>query len=173
MTRHEKMKAGRTTSALLLLACLSGAFAQEIPPAKAPPPAAQEEPATVFSKEYKAIEEPTPLAQALELAFGATFFAEVKISTANPVRELSRLNNSGFYKLELIELLLMSAKAKQPLDKAVSLRKKGETLSAIAVSYGLIYDDINEAALAVQEIVDRDYLPRFPERRPRRDRDEP
>ena len=139
----------------------------------APAQAAPAEPAAVFSDERKSKDEPVAAAQAITLAFGATFFAEVKISTAGPVTDLSRLAHEGFYKRELITLLLLSAKAKKPLQDSVALRKKGKTLRAIALSYALDYDGIYEAALAVEELVDRAYLPRFPERRPRKEKDQP
>jgi hypothetical protein len=105
-----------------------------------------------------------PLAQALDLALGATVWAQVRISTAGPAADLSRLVRSGFYKLELIQLVLMSAETGKPLQKTVEKRRKGAGLGAIAKDYGLDYDRIYEAALAVQETVDREYLPRFPER---------
>lgn len=113
---------------------------------------------------------PEPLAQALDLAFGAAVWARVQISTAGPVLELSRLVRGGFYKLELIELVLMSAQTGQPLHRAVARRRKGAKLSAIAKDYGLDYDRLYDSALAVQEVVDREYLPRFPEKTPRRGR---
>jgi len=139
-------------------------------PATAAPP----EPAAVFTPERKAKDEPAPAAQAIALAFGATFFVEVKISTEGAVTDLSRLAHEGFYKRELITLLLISAKAKKSLRDVVALRKKkDQTLRVIATSYGLDYDKIYDAALAVEEVVDRDYLPRFPQRRPRKESDEP
>jgi len=114
--------------------------------------------------------EPEPLAQALDLAFGATVWARVKISTAGPVSDLTKLVAGGFYKLELIELVLICAETGRPLQKAVAKRRKGAKLAAIARDYGLDYDRIYESALAVQEVVDREYLPRFPERQRRRGR---
>jgi hypothetical protein len=131
------------------------------------------EPAAVFSPERKPNDEPVAYAQAISLAFGTTFFAEVKISTNGAVVDLSRLAHEGFYKRELITLLLLCGKAKKPLQDAAAARKKGKTLRAIALSYGLDFDAVYDAALAVEEDVDRHYLPRFPERRPRKERDEP
>lgn len=159
--------------AALLLAFLAvPSAAGAAGPAAADPAAQEEEAQTVFSREPRPKDEPTPVAQALDLAFGATFFAQVRVSTSGPVIDLSRLSHEGFYKLELIELLLMSAKAKRPLQEAVLRRRKGDSLSAIAGAYGLDYDRLYDAALAVEERVDRDYLPRFPQRRPRRDREQ-
>ena len=114
--------------------------------------------------------EPEPVAQALDLAFGATVWAQVRISTNGPVVDLSRLVRGGFYKLELIDMVLICAEAGRPLQKAVQLRRKGTTLAAIAKDYGLDYDRVHVAALGVEEVVDREYLPRFPEKIPRRKR---
>jgi len=113
---------------------------------------------------------PEPVAQALDLTFGATVWAQVKISTEGPVVDLSRLVHEGFYKLELIELVLMSAQKGRPLQKTAAKRREGAALAAIARDYGLDYDRVHEAALALQEVVDREYLPRFPEKAPRRKR---
>jgi hypothetical protein len=114
--------------------------------------------------------EPEPVAQALDLAFGATVWAQVRISTMGPVVDLTRLVRAGFYKLELIDLVLICAESGRPLQKAAQMRRKGASLSAIAKDYGLDYDRVHEAALAVEETVDREYLPRFPEKIPRRKR---
>ena len=110
------------------------------------------------------------MAQALDLAFGATVWAQVKISTNGQVVDLSRLARAGFYKLELIDMVLICAEAGRPLQKAAQMRRRGMTLAAIAKEYGLDYDRVHEAALAVEEVVDREYLPRFPEKIPRRKR---
>ncbi|MDD5656916.1 MAG: hypothetical protein PHF00_06635 [Elusimicrobia bacterium] len=112
--------------------------------------------------------DPEPLAQALESAFGPATWARVQVSTAGPVADLSALVRGGFYKLELIELTLMSAQAGRPLRLAVEKRRKGAKLAALAKDYGLDYGRLYEAALAVQELVDREYLPRFPEKQPRK-----
>ena len=116
--------------------------------------------------------EPSPVALALHLAFSTTFWQEVQISTSGPVSDLSQLSRDGYYKLEIIELLLMSHEARKPLSATVAKRKKGAALADIAADYHLEYGKVYESALAVQEIVDKQYLPLYPEKRPRRERDE-
>lgn len=114
-----------------------------------------------------------PVALALDLAFGPAVWAEIKISTMGPVHELTRLVRQGHYKLEIIQLVLLSAKGKKTLKQTLEKRgKKKMALAAIAKDYKLDYDELYEAALAVQDIVDRQYLPRFPEKRLRRDEEE-
>lgn len=121
---------------------------------------------------HGAKERPQAVAQAVELAFGATTWAQIHISTMGPVMDLTRLYDQGYYKLELIELVLMSARAQKTLAQTVAKRRTGERLSRIAFDYGLDYDRLYEQALRVQDVVDRVYLPRFPQRKPRPPRDD-
>ncbi|MBI4375630.1 MAG: hypothetical protein HY549_04180 [Elusimicrobia bacterium] len=114
-----------------------------------------------------------PLALALDLAFGPTVWAQVQISTAGPVVELSKLVKEGYYKLELIQLILMSSQSKRPLKELLEKRRKGAKLAEIAWDLGLDYEKLYGSALAVQELVDKEYLPRFPETRLRRAGEEP
>lgn len=154
-----------------LLSCASPASAQIFPDASGQSSDAAL--TAALDRKHKSHEEPAPVAQAISLAFGATFFNEVRVSTNGPVVDLSRLSHEGFYKLELIELLLIGAKSRTPLAELAQLRRKDKSLRAIAASHGVDFDAMYDSALAVQEIVDRDYLPRFPERRPHKERDEP
>lgn len=113
-----------------------------------------------------------PVARAVELAFGATTWAVVRVSTAGAAADLSRYSSQGFYKRELIELVLMSAEARRQLSVAVEKRKQGARLADIALEYNVDYGRIVERALAIEDVVDRVYLPMFPERRPRKEREE-
>lgn len=116
------------------------------------------------ARDEKPKPEPAPLALALDLAFGATVWQEVRISTHGPVGDLTKLVRDGHYKLELIELILMSARGHRALRDTVKKRGEGARLSRIAADYGLDYDEVHESALAIEELVDREYLPRFRER---------
>ncbi len=118
-------------------------------------------------------QDPAPVAQAIELAFGATVWAQVQVSTMGAVVDLSRLYRDGFYKLELIELVLMSAESRKTLAATVQKRRKGERLSRLALDYGLDFDRLEEQALRIQDVVDRLYLPRFPAKKPKREREDP
>ncbi|MBI5882614.1 MAG: hypothetical protein HZB91_05870 [Elusimicrobia bacterium] len=112
-----------------------------------------------------------PVAAAVENAFGPEFWARVSVSTAGPAADLARLSREGCYKLEIVQLLLLSAESGKGLKAVEEKRKKGAKLAEIAKDFGLDYGRLYEKALAVQEIVDRDYLPRYPERRARRKND--
>lgn len=122
---------------------------------------------TNYSSMKKKRKASAPVALALDLAFGATVWAQVQVSTNGPVADLTALVRRGHYKLEIIEMILMSVRGGRPLKETVERRRKGAKLEKIALDYHLDYDKVHEAGLAVQEIVDRDYLPRFPETRPR------
>jgi hypothetical protein len=113
-----------------------------------------------------------PLALALDLAFGATFWNAVQVSTMGPVNDVSQLVREGYYKLEIIQLVMISQQGHQPLKKTVEKRKKGAELSKIAAESNIDYDELYESALAVEDVVDKQYLPRFPEKPPRKERDE-
>lgn len=153
------------TAAALL--CLAAAARAQIP-SQSPAEPLQPENFEQTGKQTINKDEPAAVAQAVELAFGTTVWADVKISTMGPVVDLSRLYHDGFYKLELIQLVLMSAQANQTLAQTVAKRRKGERLSNIAFDYDLDYDALYEQALAVQDFVDELYLPRFPEKRLRK-----
>jgi hypothetical protein len=118
-------------------------------------------------------DEPQAVAQAIDMAFSSATWTTIKISTSGPVVELSRLVTQGYYKRELITLVVTAARAKKPFQEVVAKRRKGAALEEIAVGYGLDYDQVYEAALAIEEIVDKQYLPRFPQRPPQRPRDQP
>lgn len=152
----------RTAFLFLLLA--APAFAQLDPePLPAPPPLPKTEDAA------PAPFQPAPVAQALELALGATVWARVQVSTMGPVVDLTRLSDAGYYKRELIVVVLICAEKGKPLKEAVQRRDKGASLRELAAGYGVDYDRVFDAALAVEELVDEHYLPRFPERHKRRE----
>jgi hypothetical protein len=113
-----------------------------------------------------------PLAQAVGRIFGDEVWSEVQISTNGPVADLTRLVRQGCYKRELIELLLISAESRRPLKDVAERRRKGVLLADLAKEGGLAYDRVYENALAVEELVDREYLKRFPERRLKVEREE-
>ncbi|MBI4679387.1 MAG: hypothetical protein HY748_17565 [Elusimicrobia bacterium] len=109
-----------------------------------------------------------PVAAAIENAFGPEFWAKVAVSSAGPAADLSRMAREGCYKLEIIQLLLLSVESGKGLKAVLAERKGGAKLAKIAKDFGLDYDRLYDRALAVEEIVDRYYLPRYPERRARR-----
>lgn len=113
-----------------------------------------------------------PVALAVESVFGPEFWAKVRVSSAGAVIDLSRMAREGCYKLEIIQLALISAESGRGLKAVLEDRKDGAKLSEIAKKSKLDYDRIYERALAVEAIVDREYLPRFPERRARRKDDQ-
>lgn len=104
-------------------------------------------------------------ASALDRVFGPEVWAAVEISTAGPAADLAQLSREGFYKLEMIQLVMIAAESRRPLSRILEKRRKEEKLSQIASGLGLDYDKLYDESLAVQEIVEREYLPRFEEPR--------
>lgn len=148
---------------LLLLFCASAARAQ----------LDETELWRAVGRAKKPKDEPQAVAQAIDLAFSSATWTAVKLSTSGPVVELSRLAREGFYKRELITLVVTAARAKKPFQELVAKRKKGATLSEISFSCGLDYDAVYESALSIEAIVDKQYLKRFPQRAPKRGREDP
>jgi hypothetical protein len=109
-----------------------------------------------------------PLGLALELALGTSVWAQVQVSTEGPAGDVTKLVREGFYKLEVIELVLMSAKSRQPLKVLAEKRRKGARLADIATGLRIDYDELYEEALAVEEVCDREYLPRLYRRKNRK-----
>jgi hypothetical protein len=117
-------------------------------------------------------DEPQAVAQAVEMAFSSATWTAVKISTMGAVVDLSRLVREGFYKREVITLVVTAARANRPLSELADQRRKKKTLAQIAHGYHLDYDGIYETALSIEKIVDEQYLKRFPQRAPGRTRDD-
>jgi len=145
---------------LLLLLLPAAAFAQT--PAQTPgePAKTQEFPS---KPHHSAREEDEPVALALNLAVGATVWSEVKVSTAGSLGDLNLLVHEGFYKRELIELVVISVDARRPLRDIVDRRRKGLRLATIAREAGLDASAVERQALGIEDVLDRDYLKRFPD----------
>ena len=99
-----------------------------------------------------------PMGLAVSLAFDATTWAAVQAST-NPAADLSALVKRGYYKLELIEAVLVASKAKAPLKAIVALHDKGKTLREVAKTRDVDFDPLYEEALRVDERVTGELLP--------------
>lgn len=89
----------------------------------------------------------TPLALALSLAFDATTWAAVGVSTSAPAAEMAELMARGYYRLELLQLaLLAQASGKRLLDLRTARTKDGKTLRRLAEDARTPYDDVLDRA---------------------------
>ena len=89
----------------------------------------------------------TPLALALSLAFDATTWAAVGVSTSAPAAEIAELMARGYYRLELLQLtLLAQASGKRLLDLRTARTKDGKTLRQLAEAAKTPYDDVLDRA---------------------------
>lgn len=89
----------------------------------------------------------TPLALALSLAFDATTWAAVGVSTSAPASEMAALMARGYYRLELLQLTLLAhASGKRLLDLRTARTKDGKTLRELAEAAQTPYDDVLDRA---------------------------
>jgi len=87
------------------------------------------------------------LSLALSLAFDATTWAAVGVSTSAPAGEMAELMARGYYRLELIQLTLIAqASGKRLLDLRTRRTKDGRTLRQLAEEAKVPYDDILDKA---------------------------
>ena len=142
------MKAALLSSFFLLLA--SRSMAQFEAGAGAGPDFMNERSSGVVAVERATA---TPLALALSLSYDATTWAQVGVSTAAPAGELSRLVARGFYKLELIEMILIAKGAGKTLFYLSTRRDKGESLRKIAESYSLEFDALYDQSVRDDRLV--------------------
>ena len=89
----------------------------------------------------------TPLALALSLAFDATTWAAVGVSTSAPAVEIAELMARGYYRLELLQLTLLAQhSSKRLLDLRTARTKDGRTLRQLAEDAKTPYDDVLDRA---------------------------
>lgn len=82
----------------------------------------------------------TPLALAVSLAFDTTTWARVGVSTSAPSVEMSRMLRGGYYRLEIVQLVLMASESGKRLELLTARRDKGESLREIAKGLSIDYD---------------------------------
>ena len=89
----------------------------------------------------------TPLSLALSLAFDATTWAAVGVSTSAPAADMAELLARGYYRLELLELtLLAQASGKRLLDLRTRRTKDGRTLRQLAEEAKMPFEDLQDRA---------------------------
>lgn len=99
-----------------------------------------------------------PLAMATSLAFDATTWAQIKLSSA-PAQALTAMFYKGYYKLELIQLILLAKRSGGTLSDLVLEREKGAKLRDMAKRLGLDYDGLYDRALNLDREVEERLLP--------------
>lgn len=126
--------------------------------AAALPARAQQEEAALFSHLDHSSAPPTavtPLTLALSLAFDATTWAQVGVSTSAPAADMAELLARGYYRLELLQLtLLAKASGKRLLDLRTRRTKDGRTLRQLAEEAKVPYDGLLDEAHRLAEGVE-------------------
>lgn len=102
----------------------------------------------------------TPLALAASLAFDATTWATINVSTSDsPAQGLFRMQQKGYYKLEIFQLLTIARRSGFAVQKLVDERDKGAPLRDIAKRHGVDFDVAYEESLELQLRVENQLMP--------------
>lgn len=101
---------------------------------------------------------PFPYAIALEMEFSSATWLTLDLASA-PAKEMTALMVRGYYKLELVELVLTAEKARVPFKEVFKKREKGATLKAIAAGYGLDADQVYDEAAVRRRHLESELLP--------------
>jgi hypothetical protein len=96
-----------------------------------------------------------PFASVLADAFPPADWAALKVSTSTTKEDLSKLLRGGFYRLELVTLVLTAKRAGEPLSKLVQKRQDGDTLRSIAEGCKIGYDALFDDASSLKLLLDR------------------
>ncbi|MBI3299147.1 MAG: hypothetical protein HYZ75_13345 [Elusimicrobia bacterium] len=97
----------------------------------------------------------TPLALALALAFDATTWAAVGVSTEATPGAMAELLARGYYRLEILQLTLLArGSGERLLDLRTRRTKDGRTLRALAEAAKLPYDQTLDRAEELAAVVD-------------------
>lgn len=99
-----------------------------------------------------------PLALATSLAFDATTWAQVQVSTV-PAQDLTQLLRRGYYKLELLQAVLLASRAKVPLKEISTAHDKGKSMRELAKEKQLDFEALYEEALKLDRDVVERHLP--------------
>ena len=99
-----------------------------------------------------------PIALATSLAFDATTWAAVQVSTV-PAKDITGLYKRGYYKLELIQAVLVASRAKTSLKDITAAHDKGQSMRELAMSKGLDFDALYDEAIRVDQRVVDELLP--------------
>ena len=98
----------------------------------------------------------TPLALALSLAFDATTWAAVGVSTSAPAVDMSELLARGYYRLEIIQLtLLAQASGRRLLDLRTRRTKDGRSLRELAEEAKTPFEETLDRAEAMALLVEQ------------------
>ncbi|MBI3550510.1 MAG: hypothetical protein HY078_15845 [Elusimicrobia bacterium] len=99
-----------------------------------------------------------PVALAASLAFDATTWTQLQVSTTAP-QEMTRLLRKGYYRLELVQMTMLAKESSATFKAIEADREKGVKFRDIAAKRGVDYEALYERALAEDRRVEERYLP--------------
>lgn len=128
-------------------------------PAAAQVPSASPDPglATLDPKaKEKKRSELTPMSLAITLVFDLKTWSAVGVSTSAPAGEISSMLGDGYYRLELLQLILMAERSGKHISLLTAERTKSKkSLRDMAQELGLEYDSLYDEAVSRSREVDR------------------
>lgn len=101
-----------------------------------------------------------PFARALTLYFNSLTWTQIGISTASPAKELTDFMYHGYYRQEIIQLILMSKESGKSFKEFARERKKEKRFEEIAGKAKIDFSDIVERSIEIRKIIDAKFLPR-------------
>lgn len=98
----------------------------------------------------------TKTSLAVSLAFSSSTWIAVGVSTSAPHRDMAELMYKKYYRLEVVQMILMAERSGKNLEEIAKLHVKDKTLRSIATDLGLKYEKVLDDAVAkMREIVRR------------------
>ncbi len=95
----------------------------------------------------------TKTSLAVSLSFSSATWAAVGISTSAPHRDMAKMMHNRYYRLEVVQMILMAERSGKKLKEIARLHVKKKTLRDIAGDLDLKYETVLEDAIAkVREI---------------------
>ncbi len=100
-----------------------------------------------------------PYAGALALYFSSATWASIQVSTSAPEKDITVYLYAGYYRQEIIQLIILAEKTGRPLKELAKEREKGGSLSAMAKKAGLDFNEFFEKSLEIRNKIDTQFLP--------------
>lgn len=98
----------------------------------------------------------TPMSLAITLVFDSNTWSKIGVSTSAPVGEIASLLGAGYYRLELLQLILMADRSGKHISLLTADRaKEKKSLRQMAKEFGLEYDSLYDEAVSLSRKVDR------------------
>ncbi len=141
---------------LLAAGLLAAPAAAQVPSASPDPELATLDPEPKAKEKKKKRSELTPMSLAITLVFDLKTWSAIGVSTSAPAGEISSMLGDGYYRLELLQLILMAERSGKHISLLTAERTKSKkSLRDLAKELGLEYDSLYDEAVSRSREVDR------------------